>query len=63
MQNFLPFQNDKIFNCTKRISPGGGNDYWESGVARPDLILKDMLYMMSDNVQEYSNMRYFIKLK
>jgi len=31
-----------IYNNTRRMSPGGGNDYWESGTMNPDIILKDI---------------------
>lgn len=31
-----------IWNDNKRLSPKGGNDIWESGVARPDLVLRDI---------------------
>ena len=33
----------KIYNCDKRRVLGGGNDYWESGVVQPDVILRDMI--------------------
>lgn len=32
-----------IFNNNLQVSPGGGNDYWERGVVRPDLILFDLV--------------------
>lgn len=32
-----------VFNCTRRLSPRGGNDFWESGVIRPDRILGDLI--------------------
>lgn len=36
-----------VFQSIARVNKNGGNDYWETGVVRPDLILKDygkMLY-------------------
>lgn len=32
-----------VFNCDKRSQPGLGNDYWESGIVNPDLILRDLI--------------------
>lgn len=32
-----------VYNCTRRLSPAGGNDFWESGVIRPDIILSDLI--------------------
>ncbi len=36
------FKERNIFNNNKRVSEGGGNDYWESGVLNPEVILKDI---------------------
>lgn len=36
-------QRGAVFNCDKRSHPTGGNDYWESGVVNPDLILRDLI--------------------
>ncbi len=40
---FKAFQKGQVFNNNARIGPGGGNDYWETGVGRPDLILLDLI--------------------
>lgn len=36
-------QDGNVYNSTKRTNASGGNDYWESGVVNPDLILKDLI--------------------
>lgn len=36
------FSNNKVFNNNKRLSVEGGNDFWESGVMKPHLILRDL---------------------
>lgn len=36
-------QKKAIFNNNLQVSAGGGNDYWERGVVRPDLILSDLV--------------------
>lgn len=33
---------NQIWNPTRRVAANGGNDYWESGVVRPDLVLADI---------------------
>lgn len=38
-----PFVNDMIFNNNLRSTPNGGNDYYESGIVHPDLILRDLV--------------------
>ena len=41
--SFPQVQKKSIFNNNLCISPGGGNDYWERGVVRPDLIISDLV--------------------
>ena len=36
-------QRGEVYNCDKRRVVGGGNDYWESGVVHPDVILRDLI--------------------
>ncbi len=36
-------QRGEVYNCDKRRVAGGGNDYWESGVVHPDVILCDLI--------------------
>lgn len=32
-----------VYNCDRRTNAAGGNDYWESGVVHPDLVLRDLV--------------------
>ena len=32
-----------VWNCNRRTNAAGGNDYWESGIVRPDVILSDLV--------------------
>lgn len=41
--SFPQVRKKAIFNNNLMVSPGGGNDYWERGVVRPDLILADLV--------------------
>ena len=43
LSNINCVRSGNIYNCTRRISPAGGNDFWESGVIRPDIILSDLI--------------------
>ena len=40
---FKAFREANVYNTNKRVNEFGGNDYWEMGVARPDLLLKDVI--------------------
>lgn len=35
-----------VYNNILRTTPEGGNDFWESGAVRPDLVLEDMVVML-----------------
>lgn len=36
-------RNGYVYNNTLRINPTGGNDYYESGIVRADLVLRDLI--------------------
>ena len=33
------------YNNNLRLTPTGGNDYWESAVVRPDMVLRDLIHI------------------
>lgn len=40
---FAAFQQGNVWNNNVRLNPNGGNDYYESGSANPDLVLADLI--------------------
>lgn len=65
MINTLPKFNETsilktglIFNNTKRSTPGGGNDFYESGVLHPDLILRDLIHIFHPDLSSDSLIYY-----
>lgn len=36
-------REDKVYNNNLRLTAGGGNDYWESAVVHPDIVLRDLI--------------------
>ncbi len=44
--DFEATQNHKVYANNKREKQTGGNDYWESGINRPDLLLKDVVKIL-----------------
>lgn len=58
---FGPVENGlPIYNNTLRITPEGGNDFWESGSVRPDLVLEDLIEIFSN---QESRLEYHFQLK
>lgn len=39
---FDAYKNKKVFSASMRVSAGGGIDYWETGIYRPDWVLSDL---------------------
>ena len=51
-----------VFNNDRRRSAGGGNDFWESGQARPDLVLHDLINIFHPGVLENEELNYYRRL-
>ncbi len=52
----------EVYNCTKRVNARGGNDYWESGIMFPDLILKDLISIFHAELSGDEPLYYYQKL-
>jgi iron complex transport system substrate-binding protein len=40
---FSAFRTGNVFNNNADVNAAGGNDFWETGAARPDLVLADLI--------------------
>lgn len=56
-------RNGNVYNNTLRTPEGGGNDYYESGVLHPDLILSDLIRIFHPEVTTDAEFHYFKRLK
>ena len=56
---FNAFQNKMVFNYNKKENLSGGNDFWETGVIRPDLVLLDLTKIMSMDKNNYSSLYFY----
>lgn len=52
---FKAFKNKRVYNNNRLINQYGGNAYWEMGVVRPDIVLKDLLICMHPYFFENEN--------
>jgi len=57
------FKSGKIYNNNRRINDNGGNDYWESGALRPDLILLDLVSVFHPDSESPRQFYYYKNLK
>ena len=60
---FKAFKQDNVYTSNKRMSDNGGNDYWESGMTRPDLILKDVIKIFHPELLPNHELCYYKKLQ
>ena len=60
---FKAFRDGNVYTFNKRMSENGGNDYWESGMARPDLILKDVIKIFHPELLPNHQLYYYKKLQ
>ena len=58
-----PFVNGRVYNNNARTGAGGGNDYWESGVVHPDVVLRDLVKIFHPSLVEGHELVYYKKLE
>ncbi len=58
-----PMRDKQVWNTTLRATPGGGNDYWESGVVNPDLMLTDLIKIFHPGVLDSVPFTYYQRLE
>lgn len=57
-----PIKTGEVYNSSKRTSSNGANDYWESGIVNPDLVLRDLIKIMHPELVS-EDFVYYQKLK
>ena len=58
-----PFRTGAVYNNYARASVGGGNDFFESGVVNPHIILKDMIRIFHPDLLPDHQLYYYLNLK
>ena len=61
-KEFKAFKTDEIYNNNKRKRPNGGNDYWESGVVHPEILLADLIKILHPQVVPDHQLYYYQKV-
>ena len=56
-------KNRHVFNNRKRITASGGNDYFESSIAHPDLLLTDLIKAVQPELVPNEDFTYIQPLK
>lgn len=61
--DFKAFKESRIFDYTNRINSRGANDFWESAVVRPDLVLSDLIKIFHPSLLPDYQLYYYKQLK
>lgn len=59
---FKAFQNGQIYNFNARLSASGANDYWETGLVEPHLILADLIHIFHPHILPDHILKYYRKI-
>lgn len=60
----VPAVRDRmVFNNNRRQTPAGGSDFWESGVVRPDLVLRDLNAILRPETAGTTELHYYKRLE
>jgi iron complex transport system substrate-binding protein len=57
------YREGRVWNNRKRITPAGGNDYWESAVVHPDILLQDLVSILHPDLLPGYVQYYYMKLQ
>ena len=61
--DFKSFKNGNVFNVYGRYTEGGGNDYYETGVVEPHVVLKDIVKIFHPELLPDHSLVYHTRLK
>jgi iron complex transport system substrate-binding protein len=56
------FRQHRVFNNSLRQTPGGGSDFWESGVVQPHIILRDVISILHPDLLPEHRLEYYRQL-
>jgi iron complex transport system substrate-binding protein len=62
-KDFKAYKTGNIFNNNKRLNEAGGNDYWESGLVSPDVILSDLVKIFHPELLQDYELVYYKKIQ
>lgn len=53
----------RLYNDNRRLNAAGGNDYWESGIMHPDLVLRDWVKILHPELVPGAEFVYYRKME
>ncbi|HEY7814575.1 MAG TPA: ABC transporter substrate-binding protein [Nakamurella sp.] len=62
LAEFAAFQSGNVWNAAKDVTPSGGNNFYELGVARPDLVLGDIAAILHPDLAPNHDFSFYLRL-
>jgi iron complex transport system substrate-binding protein len=62
LENLPCYKNDNLYNNNNRVTAKGGNDFWESGILYPHLLLKDIATILHPEMFSDHELVYYRKI-
>ena len=56
-------EHGSVYNNNARLNEWGGNDYWETGVANPDMVLADLIRIFHPELLREHELNWFHQLQ
>jgi iron complex transport system substrate-binding protein len=63
LKRFKPVVTGRVYNNNARINPSGGNDFWESGVMAPHIILADLISIFHPEILTDHELVYYTHIE
>lgn len=60
---FRAYQTGAMYNNNARLNENGGNDYWEGGLANPDVVLADLIKIFHPELLPDHELVYYRQLE
>jgi iron complex transport system substrate-binding protein len=61
--NFKSLKTKQIYNCDKRKTQGGGSEFFEQGVVRPDIVLADLVKILYPELLPHHELYFYRQLQ
>lgn len=63
LDSFAAAQEGRVYNNNRRVNENGGNDYWESGVTNPHLVLADLVAIFHPDLLPDHELYYYQQVR
>ena len=62
LAEFTAYQSGNAWNAAKDVTADGGNNFYELGVARPDLVLGDLVAILHPELAPNHDFAFYLQL-